>query len=120
MRRSQTVTARRAASRSNGKERVVLPLKEIYPLYPGEWVLVKAVECDKRGDIARAEVLIHSRSRKKVSEVLIKVHQDEPGVRTYIFPGGDYVFPGADYAATAERWREVLEEAARDPQNAFW
>lgn len=120
MRRSQTATAARAASSSNGKKRVVLPLEEIYPLYPGEWVLVKAVECDERGSIARAEVLIHSRSRKKVSEVLIRVHQDEPGVRTYIFPGGDYIFPEGDYAATAEKWREALAEAARDPQNAFW
>lgn len=113
MRRSQTATAARVVSSSNGTGSEALPLEEIYPLYPGEWVLVRAVECDDRQNIVRAEVLAHHRSRKKVSEVLIKVHQDEPGVRTYVFPGGQYF-------ASVEEWREQLAEAARDSLNAGW
>ena len=90
-----------------------MPLDQIYALYPGEWVLVKAVECDERQNIVRAEVLAHSTSRKRLSEALVRAHREDPRVRTYIFPGGQHT-------ASPEEWREQLAAAASDPLNAGW
>ena len=110
---SRTGRTARLARNSPGGGPGSLPLDQIYPLHPGEWVLVKAVECDERQNIVRAEILAHSTSRKRVSEALIQAHRDDPSVRTYLFPGGQH-------AASPEEWREQLAEAARDPLNAGW
>lgn len=109
----RTAAAVRVNSDSAPHEARALTLDEIYPLYPGEWVLVRTVELDERGNIARAEVVAHSSSRKKVSEALGRVHREDPMARTYIFLGGQY-------HATVEEWREQLAEAARNPLNAGW
>jgi hypothetical protein len=81
-----------------------LPIEDIYPLYPGEWVAVKVTALDKHQRISHGEVLAHSASRKKVSKALLQAHRDDPGVHTYLFVGGPRL--------TVEAWREQLAEAA--------
>lgn len=90
-----------------------LPIEEIYPIYPNEWVVVKVTALDEQQRISHGEVLAHSISRKTVSRALLRAHREDPGVRTYLFPGGPR-------AATVEEWREHLAEAAREPLNARW
>ncbi len=94
MRRSQAVSSEEMDETSPGEgAEEALPLDQIYPRYPGEWVLVKAVECDERQNIVRAAVLAHSTSRKRVSAALARAHRDDPSVRTYLFPGGQHTAP---------------------------
>src|SRR5438067_1538662 len=92
-----------------------LPIEEIYPLYPGEWVVVKVTALDKEQRISHAVVLAHSASRKKVSKALLQAHRDDPRVHTYLFVGG--------LRLTVEAWREQLAEAAgalKDYRDAWW
>lgn len=82
-----------------------VPIDEIYPLYPGEWVAVKVTALDEDQNISHGEVLAHSRSRKKVSRALLRAHRADPSVHTYLFVGGSE-------PATTEEWREQLAQAA--------
>jgi hypothetical protein len=81
-----------------------LPINQIYPEYPGEWVLVKVTgQNDKRG-ITHGQVIAHSRHRKTVSKALIRAHAENPGIHTYLFPGGPS-------PANSREWAEQLAKA---------
>ena len=84
---------------------VPLPIEEIYGLYPGEWVVVKVTTLDERQTISHGVVLAHSRSRKRISAALLRTHQKDPTVHTYLFFGGSE-------PATDEEWRERLAQAS--------
>src|SRR5947209_1976953 len=88
-------------------QKAALPVEQIAPLYPNEWVLVRIV---KPGGTpgALAQVIAHDPSRKKVSKVLIQLHLDEPAAHTSLFYGGQR-------ARNAATWRNQLAEAARNP-----
>src|SRR5881392_3135665 len=65
-----------------------LPIEDIYPLFPGEWVAVKVTALDKRQRISHGEVLAHSTSLKRVSRAVLRAHRDDPLIHTYLFFGG--------------------------------
>jgi hypothetical protein len=89
------------------------PIEEIYDAFPDEWVVVKVTARDGRGEAAEGVILTHSPSRRAITPIVLQAHRNEPGIVTYVFPGGHR-------AASTEEWRERLDEAARDPLNAFW
>jgi hypothetical protein len=89
-----------------------LPIEDIYPLFPGEWVLAK-VTALAGGRISEAQVLAHSHSRQAISAALAEAHEENPRVHAYLFLGGSR-------AATAEEWARQLTQAAGDPLNASW
>lgn len=86
-RRNGPVRTRRQAGLS-APEQASVPIEEIYPLYRGEWVLVKVTGLDRERGITHGQVLAHSRRRRTVSNALVRAHQQHPGIHTYLFPGG--------------------------------
>jgi hypothetical protein len=82
-----------------------LPMEEIYPLYPGEWVLVRVTGRDAERGFTHGQVLAHSRSRKKVSQALFRAHDEDPNILTYLFTGGPS-------PTTSEEWAEALARGA--------
>ena len=69
-----------------------LPIGQVFPLYPREWVLVRVATLDARQNISHVEVLCHSRSRKKISAARLAAHREDPGVRTFVFYGGPVAY----------------------------
>lgn len=84
-RRSTTARTKRAQTDVPAES---LPMEEIYPLYPGEWVLVRVTGRDAEHGLTHGQVLAHSRSRKKVSQALFRAHDEDPNILTYLFTGG--------------------------------
>jgi hypothetical protein len=98
------------------EHREPLPIDEIYPKYPHEWVVVKVTAVDEHQRISHGQVLAHSASRKKVSKALLEAHRQDPSVHTYLFVGGPR-------PKTVGEWRERLAEAAgkvKDYRDAWW
>jgi hypothetical protein len=90
------------------------PLAEIYGLYPGEWIAIRATAVDRDHNITQGVVLAHSPARADVSAARLRAHREDPAARTLAFHGGT---TGTD----AESWRESLSEAAElGALNAWW
>lgn len=89
-------------------------MDQIYPLYPGEWVLVRLIGANGERGETHGQVLAHGRSRKRISDAVLRAHRADPAVRTYVFYGGRR-------GSSADEWRELLAEAARlGPLNVGW
>ncbi len=84
------------------------PIHEIYDAFPDDWVTVKVTARDQVHAVAEALVLARSRSRRGVTPAVVRAHRDEPGILTYVFPGGHR-------ATSTEEWREQLAETASNP-----
>lgn len=92
-----------------------LSMTEIAELYPrGEWIAMKITGTDERHE-CRGIVLGHSRSRKRVSEALMRAHDDDPDSLLTVFTAGTRV-------ATGDDLRKALAEFAKtgDYVNARW
>jgi hypothetical protein len=115
MARSRAATEGAAAKAGTPDEAAeTLSIEEIQGRYPDEWVLVRL--CSFESDVSQAhgQVLAHDRSRARISKVVIRAHQDDPSIKTYVFAGGRR-------PKTREEWTEVLSEAAgRGITGAGW
>ena len=91
-----------------------LPVDDLYPLYPEEWVLVRITATDEVGASTHGEVVAHSLDRGKITKALLEIHRQDSRARTLIFCGGEL-------RVSPEEWRELLAgAAARGPLNAWW
>ena len=92
----------------------MLSLEEVNDRYFGEWVLLRVLELNEYGDILRAEVLEHNRSRAAISRAVKKADRADPTCHLSVFLGGTRRVSG-------DELREVLARVAKEEYvNARW
>jgi hypothetical protein len=92
----------------------LLSIDEAEARFAHEWVLFKVTGFDENQAISHGYVLAHSKSRKKLSEVVKRVHVEDPDALLYTFYGGSMIL-------SPEEWQKRLRELKDIPRiNALW
>ncbi len=100
--------------KKTAEAREILSLEEVNERYLGEWVLLRVTQLDEEGEIIRAQVLKHSRSRAAISPALARAHDEDPNSILSVFLGGTR-------KVTWDEWRAILRRLAEEEYvNARW
>ena len=76
------------------KTQQVQTLEAIEKTYHDQWVLLKETDWDKQGNPIKGIVIAHGIERDDLVQPRIKIHEQEPNVKTYAFYVGDIVPEG--------------------------
>jgi hypothetical protein len=71
-----------------------LPLELIEQRHPGEWILVEETAWDEYGNSTRGVVIVHSPNRAALVKPTRNVHQQQPGIKTFVFYAGPKIPEG--------------------------
>lgn len=70
-------------------DRTELTVKEIENRYADQWILMKETSWDEQGNPVRGVVVAHSPDREALTDPVIQLRRENPGVKTYLFFTGD-------------------------------